>query len=111
MPATQTAHASLAAHTFTISRYQGYGLPSREVKVTLGEMLGADHVAWICEQPYPAGTAGSRARGMWDANELEVLALRAGLAHEIDEQMREDLRTFAACLTEGPTNTRKIKEK
>jgi len=35
-------------------------------------------------------------------NELEVLALRAGLAHEIDEQMREDLRTFAACLTEGP---------
>ena len=66
--------AALASHTFTITRSQGYGLPSREVKVTLGQMLGADHVAWICEQPSPAATAGSRARGMWDANELEMVA-------------------------------------
>lgn len=72
MPATNTA--DLAAHKFTITRSQGYGLPSREVEVTLGQMLGADHVAWICEQDHPACTAGSRARGMWDANELEMVA-------------------------------------
>jgi len=72
MPATNTT--DLAAHKFTISLSQGYGLPSREVEVTLGQMLGADHVAWICEQPHPACTAGSRARGMWDANELEMVA-------------------------------------
>jgi len=35
-------------------------------------------------------------------NELEVVSLRCGLAHEINEQMKEDLRAFARCLAEGP---------
>ena len=68
------ASIALAAHKFTVRRYMGYGLPNRQVEVTLGEMLGADHIAWICECPYPANTAGSRARGQWDCNNLEMCA-------------------------------------
>lgn len=64
----------IAAHKFTVSRYVGYGLPDRQVEVTLGQMLGADHIEWICAQPYPAGTAGCRARGQWDCNNLEMCA-------------------------------------
>ena len=68
------AAAALAAHKFTVRRHMGYGLPDREVEVTLGAMLGADHIAWICEQGCPAATAGSRAHGQWMCNELEMCA-------------------------------------
>ena len=63
--------AEVAASPVTLSVYQGYGLPNREIRTTLGSVLGADHIAWIMEQPHPANTASCRARGMWDANMLE----------------------------------------
>ncbi len=73
-PVYQGVTETIAAHKFTVSRYMGYGLPDRQVEVTLGQMLGADHIEWICAQPYPAGTAGCRARGQWDCNNLEMCA-------------------------------------
>lgn len=42
--------------------------------------LGADHVAWIRRQPHPAITAECRATGMWDANELDMMAAYKALA-------------------------------
>jgi len=44
-------------------------LPPRLVK-----RLGADHVAWVCEQPNPSGVALSRARGGWDCSDPETTA-------------------------------------
>jgi len=41
-------------------------------------------------------------RSAGSGNDLEVMSLRCGLAHEIDERMQEDLRAFVACLDEGP---------
>jgi hypothetical protein len=73
-----------------------------------------------------AATAGNLARAFWAAalnhgillgglgsnnlllrnagcgDEQEVVMLRCGLAWEIDERSREDLRAFAECLAEGP---------
>lgn len=79
MPATNTA-TTLAAAPVTVSYYVGYGLPNKEITTTLGDMLGADHIAWICEQPYPHVTATSRARGMWDSNQLEMVTAYSALA-------------------------------
>lgn len=75
--------ADIAATKFTFSRYQGYGLPDLQITTTFAEMLGADHVAWICEQPAPALTAAGRARGAWDANQLEMLATYSALEREL----------------------------
>ena len=47
--------------------------------------LGADHVAYILRQPAPAHTARGRARGMWDANDLETMSAYDRLAILIDE--------------------------
>jgi len=79
-PLTPAAIA-LAAHKFTLSVYQGYMLPNKDVETTLGKMLGADHIAWICEQTCPAAKAGTLARGMWDCNNLEMLAAYRELEH------------------------------
>jgi hypothetical protein len=35
-------------------------------------------------------------------NEFEVVSMRCGLAHEVDEQIQCDIRAFASCLSEGP---------
>ena len=83
-----TATETIAAHKFTVSRYVGYGLPDRQVEVTLGQMLGADHVEWICAQPYPAGTAGCRARGQWDCNNLEMCAAYTELERVLSATQR-----------------------
>lgn len=72
--------ATLAVAPVTVSYYAGYGLPSKEIKTTLGDMLGADHITWICEQPSPHGTAISRARGMWDSNQLDMVTAYDALA-------------------------------
>lgn len=39
-------------------------------------------------------------RSVGCGSELEVVSLRCGLAHEIDEQTRDDIGAFATCLTE-----------
>lgn len=77
------AAAAIAATPITLSVYAGYGVPNREIPTTIGDVLGADHVAWICEQPAPAATAGSRARGAWDANMLEHLTAHTALEREL----------------------------
>lgn len=47
--------------------------------------LGADHVAWILNQPQPAQTARGRSSGMWDANDLETMSAYDRLVVLIDE--------------------------
>ena len=78
MPATNIA--ALTTSPVTISYHAGYGLPNKEITTTLGDMLGADHIAWICEQSHPHGTATSRARGMWASNQLDMVTAYSALA-------------------------------
>lgn len=64
--------------------------------------LGADHVAWILlSSNHPAITARSRARGMWDANELESESAYRRLADLI-----ESGEISAARPTTVPTSAR-----
>jgi len=79
MPATKT-HTNLADHTFTISRSQGYGLPSIDATVTLGSVLGTDHVAWIAEGKSPAATARGLSLDYADANLLDMAAAYSALS-------------------------------
>lgn len=48
------------------------------------DKLGTDHVEWILRQPHPAATARGRARGEWDANNLETMSAYERLADLID---------------------------
>lgn len=72
--------AALAAAPVTVRAYDGYMSTDTMRETTLGAELGTDHIAWICEQPNPAITASSRARGMWDANRLDTMAAYDRLA-------------------------------
>jgi len=80
MPAATTS-ANLAAHTFSVSRSEGYSLPSYSVDITLGSVLGADHVAWVVEGPTPAATAHGLGLDAADANLLDMAAAYLELAH------------------------------
>jgi hypothetical protein len=71
MNAAAHTAATLAAADITIEIDMGYGLPRKQVKTTLGDMLGADHIGWILSQKYPKSTAESRAAGAWQANLLD----------------------------------------
>lgn len=72
--------ATAAAHTFALSRSAGYGLPSYPVVATLGSVLGADHVAWICEDANPAAAARGLSLDAADANLLDMAAAYSELA-------------------------------
>lgn len=76
---------TLADTPITVSYYNGYMKPRREVHTTLGGMLGVDHIEWILGRPYPEMTALSKARGMWDSNQLDKEAAYDLLAKRIKE--------------------------
>lgn len=46
--------------------------------------LGADHVAWILRLPNPVMACRGRARGYWDANDLETMSAYDRLADLIE---------------------------
>jgi len=79
MPAA-TASANLAAYTFSVSRSEGYGLPSYSADLTLGSVLGADHVTWVAEGPTPAAIAHGLGLDAADANLLDMAAAYLELA-------------------------------
>lgn len=57
--------------------------------------LGAQHVAYVLAQPFPAIYAKSRATGWWDANEPEYFEAYTSLARMIEDGELDDLIALA----------------
>jgi hypothetical protein len=54
------------------------GIPASIVKT-----LGDDHISYIRSLPNPAGYCRGRARGWWDANDLEYQGIYLALAERV----------------------------
>ena len=76
MPATQTIN-EIASTEILVPAYDAYVSVGQLVKTTIGKVLGADHIEWICSGTNPATEASAMASC---SSRLDVAAAYVALA-------------------------------